>query len=121
MTKRRSKASDLVPRTSPCAGKCRHAWCAGYNDGYSEGEQDNIDGESKRPKVEPLVVRAERRGADLITPGLNKSRDVHRFVVDLVVTESRSSHAIAKILRMYLVAAYPHGVRVAVVREGITS
>lgn len=28
---------------SPCAGKCRHQWCDGYNAGYSDGQ---VDGES---------------------------------------------------------------------------
>ena len=36
------------PRTSRCAGKCRHAWCAGYDAGYADGEQDGIDGERER-------------------------------------------------------------------------
>jgi len=27
-------------RSSPCAGKCRHAWCAGYHAAYWEGYDD---------------------------------------------------------------------------------
>lgn len=32
-----------VERSSPCASKCRHQWCAGYNVGYSDGQNDERD------------------------------------------------------------------------------
>jgi len=36
-------------RTSPCAGQCRHAWCAGYHAGYWEGFDDGrVDDVSPR-------------------------------------------------------------------------
>lgn len=32
-------------RTSPCAAKCRHVWCAGYNAGYQDGHDDGASEE----------------------------------------------------------------------------
>lgn len=36
------------PRTSPCATKCRHVWCLGYEAGYSEGMYDGESQEGER-------------------------------------------------------------------------
>jgi hypothetical protein len=37
----RGYCAPLPPkeRTSPCAAKCRHKWCAGYEAGYSDGQE----------------------------------------------------------------------------------
>ena len=37
-----------VERSSPCAGKCRHVWCRGYEVGYSDGYEDGRDAALER-------------------------------------------------------------------------